>query len=306
MKFPKSKHFSKSKHTLMLVNSVLHIKRFFFVFACCFLTNTIAVQAAKVDFYKGNPFSAKTRAKSEGKLYFYDFVASWCTPCRWMDEATYSNEELADYINANYVACKVDIDDFDGFSLKDQYAVKVLPTIIIFNQAGKIVYRAEESLSASKMLEILQTYATPSNGIGKKVSTPAAPVTKPDAPVTRPALPDTKPVTTPSATTPTKPAKTNTATYSTVTSLYKVDISRQPTKGFSLQVGSYGMYDNVVKAIEEYKQKYNLPVIMRVENTGGTISYKLLIGEFKTKEDAIKYQKAKIPTGYVRDLSAWK
>jgi thiol-disulfide isomerase/thioredoxin len=283
----------------------LHIQRLSIAFVCCFFTAVGSMEAAKVEFYKGNPFSAKTRAKAEGKLYFYDFVASWCTPCRWMDEATYTNEELADYINANYVACKVDIDDFDGFSLKDQYAVKVLPTVIIFNQAGKIVYRAEESLSASKMLEILKTYATPSNGIGKKVSSPATPVTKPDGPVTRPALPDTKPAVTPSAT-PTKPAKTNTATYSTVTSLYKVDISRQPTKGFSLQVGSYGMYDNVVKAIEEYKQKYNLPVIMRVENTGGTISYKLLIGEFKTKEDAIKYQKAKIPTGYVRDLAAWK
>ena len=280
-----------------------NMKRACFTLLCGILFVSTTLEAAKVDFYKGNPFSVKTRAKAEGKLYFYDFVASWCTPCRWMDESTYSNEELGDYINANYVACKVDIDDFDGFSLKNQYNIKVLPTIIIFNQAGKIVYRAEESLSASKMLELLKTHATAANGLGKKVAAPATPVAKPDAPVvTRPALPDTKPV----VTTPAKPAKTTTATYSTVTSLYKVDISRQPTKGFSLQVGSYGMYDNVVKAIEEYKQKYNLPVIMRVENTGGTINYKLLIGEFKTKEEATKYLKARIPTGYIRDLATWK
>ncbi len=259
---------------------------------------------AKVNFYKGNPFSAKTTAKAEGKLYFYDFVASWCTPCRWMDESTYTNEELAAFVNSNYVPVKVDIDDFDGFSLKEQYNIKVLPTIIIFNQAGKVLYRIEESLSASKMLEIMKTYATAANGLGKKIPQEAAvPKPKTDTPIiTRPALPDTKPE---APIKPTKP-KENTATYSTITSLYKVDISRQPTKGFSLQVGSYGMYDNVVKAIEEYKQKYNLPVIMRVENLGGTITYKLLVGEFKTKEEAVKYQKTKAPTSYIRDLSAWK
>ena len=260
---------------------------------------------AKVNFYKGNPFSAKTTAKAEGKLYFYDFVASWCTPCRWMDESTYTNEELAAFVNSNYVPVKVDIDDFDGFSLKEQYNIKVLPTIIIFNQAGKVLYRVEESLSPSKMLEIMKTYATAANGLGKKIPQEAAvPKSKTDAPIiTRPALNDAKPEA--PTTKPAKP-KENAATYSTITSLYKVDISRQPTKGFSLQVGSYGMYDNVVKAIEEYKQKYSLPVIMRVENLGGTITYKLLIGEFKTKEEAVKYQKVKAPTSYIRDLSSWK
>jgi thioredoxin 1 len=126
-----------------------------------------ATDKTKVGFYKGDLMSIKETAKEEGKLYFYDFVASWCTPCRWMDETTYTDAALAKYISDNYVAAKVDIDDFDGFSLKEKYKVQVLPTIIVCNQEGKIIGRYEESMGASKMLEVLKKHNTAINGAGK-------------------------------------------------------------------------------------------------------------------------------------------
>ena len=77
----------------------------------------------KVNFYKGDLMNIKETAKAEGKLYVYDFVASWCTPCKWMDETTYTDPTLAQYIAENYVLAKVDIDDFDGFALKEKHKV---------------------------------------------------------------------------------------------------------------------------------------------------------------------------------------
>ncbi len=267
----------------------------------------------KVGFFKGDLMNIQETAKTEGKLYFYDFVASWCTPCKWMDETTYTDANLANYISANYVAAKVDIDDFDGFALKEKYKVQVLPTIIVFNQDGKVVGRYEESLSPTKMTEILKKHNTAINGAGKTKVKPAP--SSPTA-ISRPPLGATiakvissvKP--TEKANEPTKPvtpAKESKVVYSPGTGLYKMDISRRPNSGFSVQIISLGQYDNVVKTYEELKKTHEKQsVLIYIENIAGKTSYKIMVGEFKTKEDAEKYKKTKAPDGYIKDLSKLK
>lgn len=267
----------------------------------------------KVGFFKGDLMNIQETAKTEGKLYFYDFVASWCTPCKWMDETTYTDANLANYISANYVAAKVDIDDFDGFALKEKYKVQVLPTIIVFNQDGKVVGRYEESLSPTKMTEILKKHNTAINGAGKTKVKPAP--SSPTA-ISRPPLGATiakvissvKP--TEKASEPTKPvtpAKESKIVYSPGTGLYKMDISRRPNSGFSVQIISLGQYDNVVKTYEELKKTHEKQsVLIYIENIAGKTSYKIMVGEFKTKEDAEKYKKTKAPDGYIKDLSKLK
>lgn len=267
----------------------------------------------KVGFFKGDLMNIQETAKTEGKLYFYDFVASWCTPCKWMDETTYTDANLANYISANYVAAKVDIDDFDGFALKEKYKVQVLPTIIVFNQDGKVVGRYEESLSPTKLTEILKKHNTAINGAGKTKVKPAP--SSPTA-ISRPPLGATiakvissvKP--TEKASEPTKPvtpAKESKIVYSPGTGLYKMDISRRPNSGFSVQIISLGQYDNVVKTYEELKKTHEKQsVLIYIENIAGKTSYKIMVGEFKTKEDAEKYKKTKAPDGYIKDLSKLK
>jgi thioredoxin 1 len=267
----------------------------------------------KVGFFKGDLMNIQETAKTEGKLYFYDFVASWCTPCKWMDETTYTDANLANYISANYIAAKVDIDDFDGFTLKEKYKVQVLPTIIVFNQEGKVVGRYEESLSPTKMAEILKKHNTATNGAGKMKAKPA-----PSSPaaISRPPLGATidkvmssiKPsakVTEP--TKPVVPTKESKIVYSPGTGLYKMDISRRPNTGFSVQIISLGQYDNVVKTYEELKKAHDKQsVLIFIENIAGKTSYKIMVGEFKTKEDAEKYKKTKASNGYIKDLSKLK
>jgi thiol-disulfide isomerase/thioredoxin len=267
----------------------------------------------KVGFYKGDLMTIQETAKSEGKLYFYDFVASWCTPCKWMDETTYTDPNLANYIDNNYVAAKVDIDDFDGFALKEKYKVQVLPTIIVFNQEGKVVGRYEESLSPTKMTEILKKHNTTANGAGRTKAKPA-----PSSPTTisRPALGSAIAKIVNSvkssdkmqeATKPAAAPKEVKAMYSPGTGLYKIDISRRPNTGFSIQIISLGQYDNVVKTYEELKKTHEKqPVLLFIETIPGKTTYKIMVGEFKTKEEAEKYKKSKIPDGFIKDLSKLK
>lgn len=274
-----------------------------FIFTLLLSQNIIAKDKTKVSFFKGEITNIKEEAKSQGKLYYYDFVASWCTPCRWMDETTYNDNGLARYIDDNYIAAKVDIDDFDGFELKNKYKITSLPTIIVFNQEGKVVGRYEESMGPTKLTEILKKHNTTQNGAGKITkSTPVKDATV----ISRPGLGKPQPPVTKNPA-PTPGTVTKARVYVPGTGLYKMDISRHPNTGFSIQMISLGQYDNVVKTFEDLKKQHpKQSVLINIEQAGGKTTYKIMVGEFKTKEDAEKYKKAKAPDGYIKDLAKVK
>ncbi len=102
--------------------------------------------------------TAKLLAKREGKFILVDFHASWCTPCKIMQEYTFGNPQVQNYLRQNYITVSVDIDNLDGFALKKEFAVKLLPTVLLLNPSGKMVKKYEETLGAAKMLNILEAY----------------------------------------------------------------------------------------------------------------------------------------------------
>ena len=252
----------------------------------------------KVKFFNGKLNAdlkeVKATAKAEGKIFILDFTASWCTPCKWMEETTYNDPNLAEFMSKNCIAVKVDIDDIEGFDLKERYKVEVLPTIIVFDASGKQLARFNESLGPTKLMEGLKKYTTN---------------------LKRPALvpnaePEIAKIPAPKATA-TAPAKVTApkekVTYAPGTGLYKVDISRKINIGFSIQVCSFNQYDNVVKKFDELKTKFGKAVLLNIEMaTGGKPVYKILVGEFKTKEEAEKFKKAKTVDGFVKDLATLK
>ncbi|MEY4927678.1 MAG: hypothetical protein RI894_2114 [Bacteroidota bacterium] len=127
-------------------------------------TEVLADQTPKVRFVTGTTFSAiKKRAKAENKLIFIDFYASWCAPCELMDETTFNDERLAAYVDESYIAYKVDVEDFEGYSLKQLFNVKALPTFLVFNANGEKLAQYEESMGAARFMQELKKYDTPKN-----------------------------------------------------------------------------------------------------------------------------------------------
>lgn len=271
-----------------------------------------------VDFYTGSLTVAKQKAAQEGKLYFVDFVASWCMPCRWMDETTFSNPDIAAYMADNYIPVKVDIDNFDGYAYKQQYNVKVLPTILIFNSKGKLVGRYEESLPPSKLIKILAKHNTTKNRVAtaskpqppQSVNRPAIAsrpdlmISKPTAPQrpviqSAPTLPAPPKVTKPSPAAPSKPSPTSDA-------LYRFSVRHQATVGFSVQVGVYGDYENLIREAAKVEEKFDDAILVHIAKFEAKTVYKILVGEFNTREEAIQFQaflKQKGIPGFIKDLS---
>ncbi len=134
--------------------------------------------AEEVDFIKDNVRVAIDRAAAEGKLVFLDFWADYCSPCQLMEKYTFTDPSVISRMNGSYVPVRINIETFDGYDLKAQYNVKLLPTIIVLNSKGKQVARFEESMSATKLNEILAKYDTKKNRT--KIEKPKAEAVNPN------------------------------------------------------------------------------------------------------------------------------
>lgn len=108
----------------------------------------------------------KAKAKAENKYIFMDVYATWCGPCKRMSETIFPLEEIGKYINDNFVSVKVqtdktekDNDDIkhwyeDAAAIVEQYNVGGVPTFLVFNPEGTLVYRETGERSKEAFLQL--------------------------------------------------------------------------------------------------------------------------------------------------------
>lgn len=117
----------------------------------------------KVSFFQGSLNEAQRAAAIEGKLYFIDFYAAYCLPCKLMDQTTFMDENLGNYVTNNYVPLKLNVDAFDAYEVRSKHEVKALPTVMIFSSGGQLLESYEGSLTASALYKMLEKHNLPQN-----------------------------------------------------------------------------------------------------------------------------------------------
>lgn len=99
-----------------------------FTFACAAFAQ--AEQLQPRIFAKVSLVQAQARAKKEKKFVIADFTASWCGPCRMMDEQTWVDDNVEKWIKSNAIAVQVDVDKDRATSRK--LDIRAMPTVIVF------------------------------------------------------------------------------------------------------------------------------------------------------------------------------
>jgi thioredoxin-like negative regulator of GroEL len=79
---------------------------------------------------------AKALAEKQNKLILVDFWATWCGPCRKMDQDVWSQSEINE-LSKKFVMAKVDV-DFDKATAR-KYAANAIPKMLILDPFGEII-----------------------------------------------------------------------------------------------------------------------------------------------------------------------
>ncbi|WP_374755880.1 thioredoxin family protein [Larkinella soli] len=99
------------------------------------------------------------KAKAENKVIFLDAYASWCGPCKLLQKNVFTQKEVGDYFNKEFINVKIDMEKGEGPALSRQYPLEAYPTLFFIDGNGKVLkkvigyQRPEELLTIGKAIK---------------------------------------------------------------------------------------------------------------------------------------------------------
>jgi tetratricopeptide (TPR) repeat protein len=100
----------------------------------------------------------RQEAKSAGLPLLLYFATEWSPQCKKMESTTLHDQELAGFVNKEYVAVK--LDGMREKQLLERLQIQVYPTLILASPDGKIHDRLSGSVEVKDLREHLQKLAT--------------------------------------------------------------------------------------------------------------------------------------------------
>lgn len=98
--------------------------------------------------------AAIEEAQKQDRPILVDVYSDWCAACFELDQNTWPDESIRDYIQKNYIAIRIDMDKIRP-DLAKRYQIIGYPTILVLNTEGREMKRALGYRGPQEMLQFI-------------------------------------------------------------------------------------------------------------------------------------------------------
>lgn len=119
----------------------------------------------------------KEKAAREKKMIFFDAYATWCGPCKYLEQSVYTDESVAAYYNTNFINVKFDMEKGEGVQLSTEFNISGYPTLLFFSPEGKLLHKYVGAMEVDEFLTLGKDAKDPSKqyySLRSKVAAKAA------------------------------------------------------------------------------------------------------------------------------------
>ncbi len=116
------------------------------------------------------------KAKAENKYIFVDCYATWCGPCKMMDQMVYPDSTTGQFMNEKFISVKVQMDKTANDNadtkqwyetadmLAKNYTINAYPSMLLFSSDGKALDKITAAIVPAKnFVKAIQNELTPEN-----------------------------------------------------------------------------------------------------------------------------------------------
>ncbi|RYY87926.1 MAG: DUF255 domain-containing protein [Chitinophagaceae bacterium] len=100
-------------------------------------------------------------AKRTHKPIFLDAYASWCGPCKYMQENVFTMPMVGQLYNDKFINVKMDMEEGEGPELAKELNIEAYPTLFFINENGEVVHKSVGALNAVAFVELARTALDP-------------------------------------------------------------------------------------------------------------------------------------------------
>ncbi|WP_462251094.1 thioredoxin family protein [Ekhidna sp.] len=109
---------------------------------------------SQIKFEQGSWDEAISKSRMSGKLILLSAYAEWCEPCKEMEEYTFTDLEVANYYNSNFINVIMDMEEYPGVELSEEYSIAVFPSFLFINGNGDVIHRGCGAMDATQFLHL--------------------------------------------------------------------------------------------------------------------------------------------------------
>jgi thiol-disulfide isomerase/thioredoxin len=128
------------------------MNKLFFLFVFTFFTSGIIAQG--IEFQHVTWDEALKIAQEEEKIIFVDAYAVWCGPCKRMSKNVFTQTEVGNFYNKNFINLKLDMEKGEGLKFGKKYPVSAYPTLYYIAPDGKVVQTVRGAQNVERFLAL--------------------------------------------------------------------------------------------------------------------------------------------------------